>query len=81
MLAITTIPIWPGLHDGMIQTTLIEWAKNIPVSLFWKGIAFPIHDSPPLTLRLTYCFGNRFFVGALSTCLAPPEDRVPRFSR
>jgi len=45
MPAIATIPMWPGLLDRMIQTTLIERAKDISLSLFFQRLACPIHES------------------------------------
>jgi len=65
MPAIATIPMWPGLLDRMIQTTLIERAKDISLSLSLQRLACPIHESPLMALRLTCGFENRFFFGAV----------------
>jgi len=65
MPAITTIPMWPGLLNRMIQTAIIERAMNIPLSLSLQRLACPIHESPLMTLRLIYGFANRLFFGAV----------------
>jgi hypothetical protein len=49
----------------MIQTTLIERAKDIPLSLSLQRLACPIHESPLMALRLIYGFANRLFFGAV----------------
>ena len=49
----------------MIQAAIIERAKNIPLSLSLQRLAWPIHESPLMTLRLTYGFANRLFFGAV----------------
>jgi hypothetical protein len=74
VFAFGAIPIGPGLHHGFVETTTIEKAKSISLSLSEKRVSFMAHHGLTSNKSLSES-GIHEFEASPQCC-----DEIPFFS-